>query len=86
MIIDEIVTTLREWRGDNEDKSYLLIAVDEEDFTAAVLGNCFLLGAALAAAMNEDEKTERIGEMAMTFKEMGLFNDQDNDRAETSEA
>lgn len=79
MTIDEITTALKEWRGDNKDKSYFLIAVDEEDFTAAVLCNCVLLGAALASAMNDDEQIEKAVQWAMTLKGMDVFNDEDND-------
>lgn len=79
MTIDEITTALKEWRGDNKDKSYILFAVDEEDFTAAVLGNCVLLGAALASAMNDDEQIEKAVQWAMTLKEMDVFNDVFND-------
>lgn len=83
MTIDEIVTALKEWRGDNGDKHYLLIAVDDEEITAAVLGNDFFLGAALASAINAKKETERVVQWAMTLKGMGLFNDQDHDTART---
>lgn len=79
MTIDEIATALKEWRGDNEDRSYLLIAVDDEYFTKAVQGSVLLLGGGLASAMNDDEQTERIVQNAMIFKKMDVFNDEDND-------
>lgn len=82
MTIDEIVTALQEWR-DNEDKSYFLVAVDGAEMTAAVLGNDFHLGYALASVMNEKKQTERVVQWAMTLKEMDLFNDQDNDTRRT---
>lgn len=86
MTIDEIATALQEWRGDNEDKHYLLIAVDDEEITVAVLGRTFTLGCALASAMRTKPSTKSIVQWAMTLKEMDIFNDKDNDRAETGEA
>lgn len=83
MTIDEITTALKEWRGDNGDKHYLLIAVDDEELTVAVPGNDFLLGAALASAINAKKETERVVQWAMTLKAMDLFNDQGDDTAST---
>lgn len=83
MTIDEITTALQEWRGDNEGKHYFLVALDDEQLTAAVLGNDFLLGVALASTMRAKKHTESIVQWAMLLKEMDLFNDKDNDKAGT---
>lgn len=84
MTIDEITTSLREWRGDNDARHYTLIAVDDdEEITVAVLGNDFLLGYALASAMRTKPSTKSIVQWAMTLKEMDIFNNQGNDKAET---
>ena len=80
MTIDEITTALQECKGDNEDKLYLLIAVDDEEITAAVLGNDFILGAALASAINAKRETERVVQWAMILKKMDIFfDDKDKD-------
>ena len=34
MTIDEITTALDEWKGDNKDKHFLLIALDDKCITA----------------------------------------------------
>lgn len=85
MTIDEITTALQEWRGDNEDRHYLLIALDDEQMTAAVLGNDFLLGYVLASTMREKKETERIVQWAMTLKGMDIFSDQDNDNKQDND-
>lgn len=80
MTIDEITTSLQEWRGDNDARHYTLIAVDDdEEITVAVLGNDFLLGYALASAMRTKPSTKSIVQWAMLLKDMDLFNDKDND-------
>lgn len=73
MTIDEITTALQEWRGDNEDRSYLLIAVDDEYLTEAVQGSALLLGGGLASAMEERKATEIVVQNAMIFNKMGVF-------------
>ena len=83
MTIDEITTALQEWRGDDEDRSYTLIAVDDDQLTVAVLGNDFLLGYALASAMRTKPSTKSIVQWARLLKDMDLFNDQDDDKART---
>ncbi|WP_417145742.1 hypothetical protein [Porphyromonas sp.] len=84
MTIDEITTHLQEWRGDDERRHYTLIAInDDEELTVAVLGNNFFLGYALASAMRTKPSTKSIVQWAMTLKEMDIFNEQDNDKAET---
>ena len=83
MTIDEITTALQEWRGDNDDRSYTLIGVDDGHITVAVLSNDFFLGYALASAMRTKPSTKSIVQWAMALKEMDLFNDQDNDKAGT---
>ena len=85
MTIDEISTALQEWRGDDEDKSYLLVAVDDESMTATVRNRGLLLGGALALAMEEQEETERAVELAVYLNEMGIYKDQGNDKARTEQ-
>lgn len=81
MTIDEITTALKEWKGDNKDKSYTLIALDDDRIAVAALGNDFLLGYALASAMRKEKQTERIVQWAMILKEeVDLFSNQDNDK------
>lgn len=81
MTIDEITTVLQEWRGDDEEKHYLLIAIEgDESITTAVLGNDFFLGCALASTMRAKKETARVVQWAMTLKEMDIFSDQDNDK------
>lgn len=81
MTIDEITTALQEWRGDNEDKHYLLIAVDDdEEVTVAVLGRVFFLGYALASAMRTKPSTKNMVQWAMALNEMDIFFD-NNDKA-----
>lgn len=79
MTIDEITTALREWKGDNNDRHLLLLAVDDESITAVSRGKCLQLGYALALAMYEREETERIVQFAMELKEMDFLSNQDND-------
>lgn len=79
MTIDEITIALQEWRGDNDDRSYTLIGVDDGHITVAVLGNDFLLGYALASAMRTKPSTKSIVQWAMVLKEMDIFNDRDHD-------
>ena len=84
MTIDEITTALQEWRGDDDARHYTLIAVDgNEEITVAVLGSDFFLGYALASAMRTKPSTKSIVQWAMLLKDMDLFNDQGNDKAET---
>ena len=84
MTIDEITTALQEWRGDDEEKHYLLIAIEgDESITTAVLGTDFILGCALASTMRAKKQTENIVRWAMALKDTVFFNDQDNDQAET---
>lgn len=81
MTIDEITTALKEWRGDDDDRHYTLIAVDDDEkITVAGLGSDFFLGYALASAMRTEKQTERIIQWAMTLKDMDIFNNQDNDK------
>ena len=49
----------------------------------AVLGSDFFLGYALASAMKTKPSTKSIVQWAMLLKDMDLFNDQGNDKAET---
>lgn len=80
MTIDEIATALQEWRGDNEDRHYMLIAIDVDDeVTMAMLGNGFPIGYALASAMRTKPSTKSIVQWAMALKEMDIFNDRDHD-------
>lgn len=82
MIIDEIATALQEWRGDDKDRHYMLIAIDSDDEVAvAVQGNGFPIGYALATAMRTTPSTKSIVQCAMTLKEMDVFFD-DNDHDE----
>ena len=85
MTIDEITTALQEWRGDDEEKHYLLLAVDDEDMTASVQGKGFHLGGALALAMDKREETRRLVRWAMALKEMDIFSDQDNDNKQDND-
>lgn len=79
MTIDEITASLKEWRGDNEVRSYALIALDDEHMTVAVLGNDFLLGYALASVMRTDKRTARVVQWAMTLKDVDFLSEQDYD-------
>lgn len=81
MTIDEIATALQEWRGDNEDRHYMLIAIDVDDeVTMAMQGNGFPIGYALASAMKTKPSIKNIVQCAMTLKEMDvLFDDNDHD-------
>lgn len=81
MTIDEITTALKEWRGDNDVRSYTLIALDDEHMTVAVLGNDSLLGYALASVMRTDKRTARIVQWAMALKDVDFLSNQDNDEA-----
>lgn len=82
MTIDEISTALQEWRGDNEDRHYMLIAIDVDDeVTMAMQGNGFPIGYALASAMRMKPSIKNIVQCAITLKEMDVFFD-DNDHDE----
>ena len=81
MTIDEITTALQEWKGDDKDRHYALIAVDGDNLAVAVLGRDFFLGYALASAMRTKPSTKNIVQWAMALKEMDIFfDDQDNDK------
>lgn len=80
MTIDEITTALQEWKGDDKDRHYTLIAIDDDDITVAVLGRDFFLGYALASAMRTKPSTKNIVQWAMALKEMDIFfDDKDKD-------
>lgn len=78
MTIDEITTALDEWKGDNKDKHFLLIALDDKCITARTQGNCPLLGGALASVMRAKEGTARVVQVATYLIERDFFSDQDN--------
>ena len=80
MTIDEIATALQEWRGDDEYRHYMLIAIDADDeVTVAGQGGDFPLGYALATAMRANPSPKNIVQWAMALKEMDIFNDKEND-------
>lgn len=79
MTIAEIIKKLEEWKDDNESRSFLLVAEDEDGIKESVKGSCINLGAALASVMNDDEQIEKAVQWTMNLKEMDVFNDEDND-------
>lgn len=83
MTLDEIITALQEWRGDDKERSYVLISTDNRKVKVAVKGNDFLLSCALAGAMVSEKSAESIVQGAMALKNLGLFfNENDNDDEE----
>ena len=85
MTIDEIATALQEWRDDDEDRHYMLIAIDaDEDATVAMQGGNYPLGYALATAMRTKPFADNTVQYAMILKERDeLFDDNDHDKAGT---
>ena len=72
MTIDEITAALEEWRGDDEDRSYTLIALNDRKIKVATKGNDFLLGYSLAGAMKSDKGVKRVVQMATMLEEIDL--------------
>lgn len=75
MTIDEITTALKEWGDDNEDKHYLLIAVEDGGSTVAVKGTEPVLGYALADTMRSKKEVGRTVKWAMHMKDLNIFED-----------
>lgn len=79
MTIDEITTSLQEWRGDDKDRHYFLIAVEDDKTNEFIHGGAFPLGCGLADAMRGLEGVETMISVAKFMKRLNLVHIDDID-------
>lgn len=75
MTTEEIIARLAKWQEEDErNRSYILVAVDDERVRFSTLGRSIFLSYGLADAMKQDEATKRAIEDACKLAGQNIYN------------